>query len=144
MPWWGWIIIGVLLLGAELFFIEAEFFLVFIGVSAIATGLLVTLAPLLPAWAHWLVFAGLTVGSMVLFRRRVYQALRPQQVPGLKPDFIDDELQLPATIAAGESCRMELRGSTWEVRNAGTAPLAAGSRVRVVAVDGIVLRVVAA
>jgi hypothetical protein len=33
MPWWGWMVIGALLLGAELMVIEAEFFLVFIGVS---------------------------------------------------------------------------------------------------------------
>lgn len=35
MPWWGWIVIGALLLGAELMVIEAEFFLVFIGVAAL-------------------------------------------------------------------------------------------------------------
>ena len=28
MPWWGWIIVGVVLLAAELLAIEAQFYLV--------------------------------------------------------------------------------------------------------------------
>jgi len=31
MPWWGWIIFGALLLGSELMFIDAAFYLVFIS-----------------------------------------------------------------------------------------------------------------
>lgn len=141
MPWWGWVVIGTLLLGAELFFIEAEFFLVFIGVSALATGLVAATVPALPDWSHWLVFAVLAVASMVLFRQRVYRALRSQQVPGLAPDFIGDELRVPVALPPGESCRIELRGSTWQVTNGGAAAVPAGGRVRVVAVDGVVLRV---
>ncbi len=38
MPWWMWIVTGAILLGAELFIIDAQFFLVFIGVSALVTG----------------------------------------------------------------------------------------------------------
>ena len=78
MAWWTWIVIGALLLGAELFFIEAEFYLVFIGVAAILSGLLALNAPDLPLWTEWIVFATLSIVSMVLFRRRVYTALRPQ------------------------------------------------------------------
>jgi membrane protein implicated in regulation of membrane protease activity len=40
MPWWGWIIVGALLMGAELFVIDAQFYLVFLGVSAIAVGVI--------------------------------------------------------------------------------------------------------
>jgi membrane protein implicated in regulation of membrane protease activity len=36
---------------------------------------------------------------------------------------------------------MELRGTTWELRNAGAAMLPAGARVRVTAVTGVELRV---
>ena len=31
MQWWGWIAVGVILLGAELAFVDAQFYLVFIG-----------------------------------------------------------------------------------------------------------------
>jgi hypothetical protein len=140
MPWWGWIVIGMLLLGAELF-VEAEFFLVFIGVSALVTGLVAVAAPGLPEWSHWLVFAAVAVASMVFFRRRLYRALRPQNVPGLKPAFLGDEIDVPVALAAGGTCRVELHGTTWQLRNTGVAPVAAGGRVRVVAVEGVELRV---
>ena len=34
MNWWGWIIAGAILLGAELSFVNAQFYLVFIGSAA--------------------------------------------------------------------------------------------------------------
>jgi membrane protein implicated in regulation of membrane protease activity len=140
MPWWGWMVIGALLLGAELFVIEAEFYLVFIGVSAFLVGVLAMLVPGLPLWAHWLIFAAVALALMVLFRQRVYRALR-QGVPGLKADFIGDELRVAQALAPGESCRMEVRGSTWEVSNVGAVHIPAGGRVTVVAVQGLTLRV---
>ena len=39
MPWWGWVIFGVLLLGSELFVVDVAFYLVFIGIAAAITGL---------------------------------------------------------------------------------------------------------
>jgi membrane protein implicated in regulation of membrane protease activity len=40
MPWWGWLILGVGLLGVEMFVVDAQFYLVFIGVAAALVGLL--------------------------------------------------------------------------------------------------------
>ena len=39
MPWWGWMIVGAILLGAELMVIDAQFYLVFLGLAAMAVGL---------------------------------------------------------------------------------------------------------
>ena len=36
MTWWAWMILGAVLLGAELFAVDAQFYLVFLGVSAAA------------------------------------------------------------------------------------------------------------
>jgi membrane protein implicated in regulation of membrane protease activity len=140
MPWWGWMVIGALLLGAELMVIEAEFFLVFIGVAALILGGTVLLMPWIPLWAQWLLFAAIALASMVLFRKRVYTALRAQ-APGLKDDFVGDELRIPDALAPGEVCRMEIRGSTWQVRNAGTIAIPAGGKARITAVAGIGLQV---
>ena len=140
MPWWGWIVIGALLLGAELMVIEAEFFLVFIGVSALIVGGTVLLLPWIPLWAQWLLFAGIALAAMVLFRKRVYTALRAH-APGLKDDFVGDELRIPELLPPGEVCRMELRGSTWQVRNIGSVAIPAGGKARVTAVAGIGLQV---
>ena len=39
MTWWGWLIIGAILLGAELLAVDAQFYLVFLGLSAALVGL---------------------------------------------------------------------------------------------------------
>jgi hypothetical protein len=140
MPWWGWIVVGAILLGSELFFIEAEFFLVFIGLSAAATGLAVLGFPGLAPWLQWLLFAALALGSMALFRRRVYQKLRPA-IESLPDDLAGVIVRVPVEVAPGESCRIEYRGSTWSARNDGPRLIAAGSRGRILGTDGITLRI---
>jgi hypothetical protein len=140
MIWWGWMVIGVLLLGAELFIIQADFFLVFMGSAAILTGLLAFAAPTLPEWGQWLAFAALALVSMVFFRKRVYRMLR-RDVPDLPNDMLREELQLPVGLPVDSSCRVELRGSTWTARNVGPVPIPPGVKVRVVGVDGITLHV---
>lgn len=140
MLWWTWMIIGVLLLGAELFIIEADFFLVFLGAAAILTGLLSLAVPTFPQWGQWLVFAALALVSMVFFRKRVYQLMR-RNVPDMANDMLREELQLPVGLPVDGTCRVELRGSTWTVRNVGPVPIPPGVKVRVVGVDGITLSV---
>ena len=39
MTWWGWMVLGAVLFGAELFAVDAQFFLVFLGLSAAIVGL---------------------------------------------------------------------------------------------------------
>ena len=53
MPWWGWILVAAILLGSELF-VTTEFYLVFLGVAALAVGLFGLLAFEPPAWQQWL------------------------------------------------------------------------------------------
>ena len=100
MPWWGWMVIGMLLLGAELFIIEADFFLVFLGVAAMLTGLLgLALPARCRSGLQWLVFAGLALVSMVFFRKRVYRLLR-RDVPIMADDMLSERLS-----AARRACR---------------------------------------
>jgi hypothetical protein len=140
MIWWGWIVIGLLLLGAELFVVEADFFLVFLGVSAILTGLLGFTLPGIPGWAEWTFFALIALSSMVFFRKRVYRALR-RDVPDMANDMLGQQLNLPVALPVAGSCRVEYRGSTWTARNDGIAEIPLGRRARVIGVDGIILRV---
>jgi membrane protein implicated in regulation of membrane protease activity len=140
MAWWTWVVIGILLLGAELFFVEVEFYLVFIGLAAILSGLLALNAPDLPQWILWIAFAGLSITSMVLFRRRVYSALRPQ-VGDRKDDLVDDRIRVPADLAPNAEIRLEHRGTTWNARNVGGVSIEADAEARIVGVDGITLRI---
>jgi hypothetical protein len=143
MPWWGWMGIGMLLLAAELFIIEADFYLVFLGVAAALTGLLGLAVPGMPPWLQWLAFAVLSLVLMVLFRKRVYRLLR-REVADLPNDMLSERVSLPEGLAVDGSCRIELRGSTWTARNVGGAPIAPGGTARVVGVEGITLKIEAA
>jgi membrane protein implicated in regulation of membrane protease activity len=137
MSWWGWVVIGAILLGAELFVVEADFYLVFLGISAVLVGLIATPMPM---WAQWLTFAAVSLVSMLFFRRRVYRMVH-RGSKGLEDNLVGKIVRLPERVAPGESCRVEHHGSTWTARNEGATAVEAGSKARVTGVDGVVLRV---
>ncbi|MDP2326355.1 MAG: NfeD family protein [Gammaproteobacteria bacterium] len=140
MAWWSWMVIGMVLLAAELFIVEADFFLVFLGAAAIITGLIGVAVPELPQSMQWLIFAVLALTSMILFRKRVYKLLR-RDVPDMANDMLSERLTLPVGLPVDGSCRVELRGSTWTARNVGTEAIPPGVNVRIVGVEGVTLRV---
>ena len=80
MTWWGWIIAGAILLGAELAFVSAQFYLMFIGIAAILVGLAALVLPL-PEWLEWALFAVLALVSMVTFRSRIYRRFHTEAPP---------------------------------------------------------------
>jgi hypothetical protein len=129
MQWWAWIMVGAILLGAELAFVNAQFYLVFVGAAALLVGLS-SLAGL-----NLIVLA---LGSLLIFRRRVYERLRPN-LPGMKQVPGGDTVLLPAALPPGETCRLEYRGSSWSAINAGESVIAAGSRARIERIDGLTL-----
>jgi hypothetical protein len=140
MPWWGWILVGTLLLAAELFVVEADFYLVFLGFAAVVVGLQDFAGLGGPIWLEWLSFAVVAVASTVFFRRRVYQRLRPAGGE-VGNAVVGEWVVAQGAIAPGALGRAELRGALWEARNAGPAPIAPGGRARVESVDGLVLSV---
>lgn len=139
MPGWGWLVIGVLLFSTEMFLIDAQFYLVFLGASALVVGLLGWAGVPLPAAAQWVLFAVLAVLAMLTFRKRLYDQLRKPQ--NTMPDSltVGDRLQLPGALAPGQSCRVEYRGSSWTARNVGSNTLS--GEVIIDRVDGLTLLV---
>jgi membrane protein implicated in regulation of membrane protease activity len=138
MQWWAWITIGAILLGAELAFVDAQFYLVFIGLSALIVGLLdVTGVASSPA-LQWIVFALLAGVSMLAFRKPIYGLLR-RQLPVMNAGPAGDTVTCPSDLPPGGACRLEYRGSSWSVVNGGAAPIIAGSRARIDRVDGLTL-----
>jgi membrane protein implicated in regulation of membrane protease activity len=138
MEWWAWIAVGAVLLGSELGFVDAQFYLVFVGASALVVGVL-DLAGLLPAvWMQWLLFAILAAFSMVAFRRRIYERMR-RKLPNMKQGPVGETVVLPAELPPGETCRLEYCGSSWNAVNGGNSPIAAGQRARIDRVNGLTL-----
>ena len=76
MPWWGWLLFGILLFATELMVVDLEFYLIFIGLAAIIVGLLDLGDMPWQPWAEWLSFFGITLVSLYFFRRQVYQKSR--------------------------------------------------------------------
>jgi membrane protein implicated in regulation of membrane protease activity len=140
MSWWGWVIAGAILLGAELAFVNAQFYLVFVGSAAIVVGMLTAVTPALAPWGQWAIFAVLALVSMVTFRSRIYRRLRGN-APKVASGPAGGVITLPVTLAPGESCQTEHGGSFWTVRNDGPTPILAGARARVASVNGLTLLV---
>jgi membrane protein implicated in regulation of membrane protease activity len=141
MTWWGWIIGGAILFGAELAFVDAQFYLVFVGSAAILVGLLTVSAGLAP-WLQWALFAALAIVSMLTFRSRVYHRLRGN-LPTVRTGPAGGLITLGVALAPGETCQAEYGGSYWTVRNDSGAPLAAGTRARIKSVNNLTLHVTA-
>jgi inner membrane protein len=139
MTWWGWIIAGAILLGAELSFVNAQFYLVFIGSAAILTGLATLLVPL-ASWVQWALFGVLAIVSMVTFRSRVYQRFN-RAWPKVDTGPAGGLITLQVSLGAGESCQAEYGGTFWTVRNDSDRPIPSGSRARIARVQDLTLLV---
>jgi membrane protein implicated in regulation of membrane protease activity len=138
MQWWAWIAVGAILLGSELAFVDAQFYLVFVGASALVVGLLQITGLDLAVWLQWLIFAVLAATSMLTFRRRIYERMR-RGLPAMKGGPAGETVTLPQQLTPGESCRLEFRGSSWSAVNGGKVAIAAGAKARIERVDGLTL-----
>ena len=139
MPWWGWIIVGAVLLAAELFVVPTDFFLVFLGFAAFAVGLIGLVGVALPEWGQWATFAVLAAVFLVFFRG--WLRARFSKVTRADDTLVGEVAVAREALAAGANGRIELRGATWSAHNAGDAALAPGDRARVERVEGLTLHV---
>lgn len=139
MPGWGWLVIGVLLFSVEMFLIDAQFYLVFLGAAALVVGVLGWFGLPLSVSGQWLLFAALSMVAMLAFRKRLYERLRKplDSVPDALT--VGDRVQLPEALAPGQSCRVEYRGTSWTARNVGAMTLS--GEVIIAKIDGLTLLV---
>jgi membrane protein implicated in regulation of membrane protease activity len=138
MLWWAWVAVGAILLGSELAFIDAQFYLVFVGASALIVGFVQAAGAAFASWLQWLLFAAVAVTSMLTFRRRIYDRMR-RSLPAMKSGPAGETVMVPEALPPGESCRLEYRGSSWSATNGGPLAIAAGAKARIQRVDGLTL-----
>ena len=139
MPWWGWIVVGVVLLAGEMV-ANAQFYLVFLGLAAVGVGLL-TLAGIAGGIAmQWAIYGVLALVLLVGFRARFYGMLRSPggPSPGFQ-DIVGETAIARSDIGPGTLGRAELRGTVWMARNVGSGVLTDGTRAEVVRVSGLVI-----
>ena len=135
-----WIAGGLALVVAELA-TPSGFFIIFFGLSALTVGLLTGLNVVAAPWAQWLLFSGLSVAYILVFRRRLESKMRIPPLSNVDTLVgvlaIVHERLLPGVVG-----KVEVRGSMWSARNTSNVTLDAGQRARVTAVDGLTLTVV--
>lgn len=141
MAWWAWLVLGIGLLGVELLVIDAQFYLVFIGLSAALVGLLGLFGVGLPEWGQWLLFSALAITAMVTFRRRIYELVRGTTGQVEERLTVGDRVAIGARLEPGQSGRVEYRGSSWTARNTGGVAIEAGREAVITQVDGLTLHV---
>jgi hypothetical protein len=134
-------VLGVGLLGVEMFVIDAQFYLVFVGLSAAVVGLLALFGVSLPHWAEWIVFSVLALAAMLAFRRRLYEMVRSRSGHVEERLTVGDRVLISARLEPGQTGRVEYRGSSWQARNAGGLPIEAGREAVIAEVDGLTLHV---
>lgn len=138
MLWWIWILLGFLLLLAELL-TPGGLYLLFFGVAAIVVGVLGGVSLSGPPWMQWLLFSVLSIVALTLFRRPLQKRLHPTTTDPEVDSFIGATALVTEDIAVDAIGKAELRGSSWTARNVGRNPLARGQRCTVEKVDGLIL-----
>ena len=68
--WWHWIVIGLLLVLAEMAS-AGGFYVIFFGVAALLVGLVAAFGVAGPAWAQLLLFSLLSIGPLRTFSSRL-------------------------------------------------------------------------
>ena len=139
MPWWIWVLLGLVLLAAEVL-TPGGFYVLFFGIGALVVGAAAALGVGGPDWAQWLLFSVVSAGSLALFRRRLLRRLdRPAAAPTI--DSLEGEVAVPLDdLAPGAVGKAALRGTTWAAQNVDDRPLARGQRSRVTRVEGLMLK----
>ena len=137
--WWHWLVLGLVLVVAELA-AAGGFYIIFFGIGALIVGTLAGLGMAGPVWMQMLLFSGLSVGSLLMFRGRLVKGT--QAHPGREIDALVGEVAIAAEDMAPHGIgRVELRGTAWTARNDAAASVTRGARCKVVGVEGLTLHV---
>jgi membrane protein implicated in regulation of membrane protease activity len=120
-------------------FVDLDFYLVFLGISALLVGLASIARFGMPFWVEWLVFSGLSVGSLVFFRKRVYSKLRPPPESEIREGVEGDRATAVDEIAPAARGAVTLRGTSWTGLNVGGEAIPAGALCLVVRSEGLLL-----
>lgn len=138
LSFWDWLALGSLLLIFEVFGVGG--YLLWTGLAAALVGLLTYLFPSLPWTWQFVLFGSLSILTAVLWWRRQRAAAKPSDQPGLNQrgsELQGRQFVLHEAIIDGRG-KIKAGDSLWLV----TGPdLPAGSAIKVIGQDGVLLKV---
>lgn len=137
MAWWAWMVLGFILIFAELM-APGSFFFFFFGLSGVIVGLLHLAHLAGEPWLQWLLFSVFSIVGVVLFRKPLmtrFGMSKPKEVDVL----VGEVASALGDIAVNVIGKVELRGTPWTARNIGQTALARGQRCIVERQEGLTL-----
>lgn len=134
----AWLGLGLILIAAEV--VAPGAFLLWMGIAAVVVALLVFVLPGLSLLAQVVLFVVLSVAAVLAYRKWFRKREEPSDRPLLNQrglQMIGRTADLDQAIADGRG-RIKLDDAFWVVEG---PDLPVGTRVRVVAIDGMTLKV---
>ena len=139
MTWWYWMLVGLMLLGAEMV-TPGGFYMLFFGLAALAVGTLAGVGLVQAEWLQWLLFSGLAILSLLVFRGPLLAWIKTHDKEMPNVDSMAGESAIPLEdLVPGGTGKAELRGTMWTAHNAGPALLKKNQRCKVQRIEGLTL-----
>ncbi len=138
VDYWHWWILGGILLLIEV--LAPSFFFLWLAIAAAVTGVILLGLPELDWQYQLMIFSGLSVVSIALFRRYQRQHPATTDQPALNrrgEQYIGRTFTLEQPIV-NRVGKLRVDDSTWRITG---DDLPAGTRVTVTGVDGVVLEI---
>ncbi|NVD07245.1 NfeD family protein [Vibrio sp. JPW-9-11-11] len=140
--YWHWLALGLLLLAGEL--LGTAGYLLWLGLSAMLIGILMTLIPI--SWQlQWVAFGVFSLTTTWLWWRRQYQSDTEsdahRQLNQKSKQLIGQQFILDEDFPAGKG-RVKVGDTTWTARS--DRGIEAGTLIEIIEVNGIVLTIKAA
>lgn len=129
-----WVVIGLVLLAAEM--VTLTFVLVFFGIGALIVALLKWLLHLESVPLEILIFAAVSVGGLLFFRRKFRTSLPHKD--GIAID-VGKVIILTRDVPARGRAEIEYQGTTWTAENESETHLPVGARAVILRTDGLTL-----
>lgn len=143
MVWWYWMLLGLVLLGVEMA-TPGGFYILFFGLAALIVGSLAGPEIVQAEWLQWLLFSGLSILSLLVFRGPLLAWIKTKDKDMPTVDsMVGESAILLEDLAPGGTGKAELHGTTWTAHNSGQAPVKKNQRCRVERVEGLALWIVA-
>lgn len=138
IEFWYWLIAAVIMIVIEML-LPAAYFL-WMGISAFIVGLLLFAMPNMPVLIQVIIFGILSVVTLVLYKKHKKENPTVNDEPNLNrrgEQYVGRIFTLDEPIVNGVG-KVKVDDSTWKVKG---SDMPAGSKVRVMSVDGTIFNV---
>jgi inner membrane protein len=136
IEWWYWICFGLFMLVSEIL-TPGGFYLLFIGIAAIITGII---APLIgPTWIEITMFALLATFCITVLRKPLVASVKKSTPKSDFTEFVGETAIAITDLPSGKDGKIELRGTVWSGRNDSPVDISKNDQCIITARDGLLL-----